>query len=747
MLLGKIQRGARLGCDLALPCFPLMRFFKGKKPQDVADGLAEALEAETKESKLIAKATSAKGYVMVELAQAFMLRIIQSAAEGTLLAPEAKTKDKVMIEYSQPNTHKAFHVGHMRNAALGDCLVRLHEFCGYPVVAANYLGDEGAHIAKCLWKVKKHVAENKFDIDNVPEAERAEWLGEMYSAAVQDLALSALTDLPFAGVVAARVESIAEHKDPSAPWNWHVVTLRSGPNETDTNTVVCGGRGYKVGDYVAYMPLGGVLKNNKVVPKDMKGVESCGVMLAYAELDKPEPRDTPAERKAAEEQATKAMAEAAKNAPEGKAPAPSGKKSKKKKKGKKSKIRLPGKIFIVDTKYKPTPGAALAELGRLPSANGIPDVVAEIETRKTQVGQTLRAMEDGDEAAVALWKKTKQWSLNEFKKIYQWLNCRFDHDFFESDVSESSRKLVQDLYDKKVLQKFNGAIVADLTKDKLGYLVLLKSNGAGLYATKDLQLAQIKFEKFKIDRSLYVVDASQSLHFRQVFKVLSKMGYKQAEKCYHIAYGMVVLPHGKMSSRAGTVILFSALQKMLREHLDKEYLQKFEGKWPAAEVDAARRALAVGTIKYGMLNHDVTKDVVFEMGKWSAKTGETGPYNMYAYTRSFAIKGKVDAGEAKCAVGNLSPEFISSKVEREVTLHIARFWETVDDTLERKSPNLLCNYVFKLSKLFNSWYETTNVIRSEQPDQLATRLAFSQAIGGTIKTCLNLLGIDVLNRM
>eukprot|EP00466_Bigelowiella_natans_P018627 jgi/Bigna1/50244/estExt_Genewise1.C_710042 len=472
-----------------------------------------------------------------------------------------------MIEYSQPNTHKAFHVGHMRNAALGDCLVRLYDFVGHEVIAANYFGDEGAHIAKCLWKVRKE----------------------------------------------------------------------------------------------------------------------------------------------------------------------------------KKKEKLPNKIYIVGPEFNPTPGAQLTELGK--TAKDVESVTSEIKKRNGEVGDMLRAMEEGDKEAVALWEKTKKWSLDEFKRIYNWLSCRFDHDFFESEVSESSRKLVISLFEKGILTKDNGAICANLNKYKLGFLILLKSNGTGLYATKDLALAQVKFEKFKVEKSVYVVDASQTLHFQQVFKVLELMGYEQAKKCTHLPYGMVVLKSGKMSSRKGTVIFFKALKEMLSKHLMEEYLSKYEGKWAPEEIEEAKRQLAVGTIKYGMLNHDVSKDVVFEMDKWSAKTGTTGPYNMYAYTRSVGIKRQVDEGKSKCKPGKVDPSILKAQVERDILIHIGSFWTVVNDCVAKNNPSALCGYVFNLSKYFNGWYENTHVAGSETPDELATRLALSQAIGKTIKASLNLLGITTLEKM
>merc|ERR1712228_1019431 len=178
-----------------------------------------------------------------------------------------------------------------------------------------------------------------------------------------------------------------------------------------------------------------------------------------------------------------------------------------------------------------------------------------------------------------------------------------------------------------------------------GFCMLLKSNGCGLYATKDLSLAKQKFEKFNIDRSIYVVDSAQSHHFKQVFATLNKMGYAQASKCHHLSYAFVRLPEGKMGSRTGNVILFSELVKLLKEEINEQFLNKLrsddESKWNDEQLNEAERAISVGTIRYGMLNHDNNKEIVFDLKKWTLSSGNTGPYLMYQYARISSIGKKI----------------------------------------------------------------------------------------------------------
>lgn len=347
----------------------------------------------------------------------------------------------------------------MRNAALGDCLTRLYEQVGHPVVPVNYFGDEGAHVAKCLWYLQKHYMPKAIDAKKngltydpndkksvypigsleeldtaIPTEARAEWLGDLYSKSVDVLDIRNYTTLPYPQVIAAKVLSKEKHPAPDAPANWHVVTLQIGEDTKtedgtivpNTATVVCGGAGYEVGDMVAYLPVGKKLskKMGVVVEKDMKGVTSCGVMLADAEL---------AAVKDDEDDNGPAQQEEKKDEP------------KKEKGGKKGADKKDGAASPATPAITPqnqikllpptaTPGTVLAEIGRKPTFTKDCSVMDEVNRLNKEAGDQLLALEHGVEDQVALWKKTGKWSLDAFKEIYAWLDCRFDHDFTESEV-------------------------------------------------------------------------------------------------------------------------------------------------------------------------------------------------------------------------------------------------------------------------------------------------------------------------
>lgn len=664
--------------DYAFPCFSLAKQLRNAPPK-IALSLLEDLVPKVNETPALEKVVAMGPYLNFFQASAAMANIITDILEGDALQPLSNNGERVMIEYSQPNTHKAFHVGHMRNVALGDSLVRLYEYGGYQVTAANYIGDEGTHIAKCLW-----IYQNKENL-SIPEHHRGEFLGGLYREADVALDFSLLTRYPHPGLLTAEIVSFAEHPENE---KWKVVQLQVGAEQYQ---VICGGKDYDVGSFVAYAPPGTKVAGRLVEGKDMLGVKSEGMICSEAELNLGKDRD---------------------------------------------------KIYCFQGDV--TSGILLTEYGRIEGALApeIP-VVDEMNSRLNQVSTVLKQLEDKSSPIQNLWKETRQWSLDDFKDIYTWIDCRFDHYFFESEVGDEGKNIVLDAYEKGLLQKSEGTIGADLSQEKLGYLMLLKSDGTGLYATKDIALAKRKFEEFKIDLSIYVVDYSQSLHFAQVFKCLEKLGYQQAEKCFHLAYGQVTLPEGKMSSRKGTVIYFSQLKNELTQHIQNEHLKKHEGLWSSQEIKDAARIIAIATIKYGMLNQDNIKNIVFDMSEWTSLSGNTGPYLLYAYARTQSIQRKVGTIDDQIFKG----ELLTQPEERALLTSLANFKTQVHKSIEQNKPQLICIYLYGLSRDFSRMFENCPVAKAETEALKYARLMLVKSTGLVLKQGLSLLGIQTLEQM
>jgi arginyl-tRNA synthetase len=391
-------------------------------------------------------------------------------------------------------------------------------------------------------------------------------------------------------------------------------------------------------------------------------------------------------------------------------------------------------------------GIDLIELFKIPGS--LPEgqlILPTLQKWNGEVSAVLQKLESQDPEMKDFWVKTRQWSIDELKETFAWLNCSFDHFFYESEYGETSKELVREFQKKGVFIESQGAVGADLSKDGLGFCVLIKRDGTALYATRDLALAQRKFEEFKVDRSVYVVDAAQTLHFQQVFRCLELMGYEQVKKCFHCSYAQVVTPEGKMSSRKGTVILMSALKERLLSKIHSEFLDKYIGEWPDGERHEAARRIALATMRYGMLNVDNNSLVVFDMDAWTSKTGNTGPYMMYAYARTRSILREL--GVDRLTLGDAKWELLTDETEVDVIRLINEYHTVVESACERYSPHMLCAYVYDLAKRFSRMYQNCSVLHAESADLKHARAALVCATGLVIQHGLSLLGIETVERM
>lgn len=665
--------------DFAFACFKFAKALR-KSPNAIAADALAALQPHLADYPQFSNVVAAGPYINFSVSRAALAAdIIPGVLDGSFLAPRPRNNRKMMIEYSQPNTHKAFHVGHMRNVALGDALARICEWQGYAVTPVNYIGDEGTHIAKCLWYFKNHFT------GEIPETNRGEFLGLMYTEATNLLDPKTLTQYPVGRVFAAQVVRIELH--PSRE-DQTVVALDLGDREEQ---VVCGGTGFSVGDRVGFAGPGSRIGGRLVQPTEKSGVASGGMICSAKELGIGEDH---------------------------------------------SKIH----VLPADTPL----GVELMEHFRI--ADALPDdqtVRGTLDTRNREVAQVLQALEAKEGETYTFWQDTKQWSMDEFHEIYAWLDARFDHYFFESDVSESGKQAVLDYLEKGVLVRSEGAVGADLTEFGLPFALLLKSDGTGLYATKDISLAQIKFEQFGIDKSVYVVDHSQSLHFQQVFRVLQLMGYEKAKDCFHLAYGLVVRTDGKMSSRKGNVFLFSQLRSALHDQICHRYLNQFRGDWPEEEIEAAARWLSVATIRYGMLNTDNLNQIVFDLDTWINNTGNTGSYLMYAYARTRSILRKLGDFDASLADWSL----LTHESEKNLLNGMSKFHEVLARAAEEYKPNLVCTYLYSLTKDYSRFFADCPIKKAETEALQASRALLNDAFGRLLGQGLALLGIRTLDRI
>ena len=458
---------------------------------------------------------------------------------------------RTMIEYSQPNTHKELHVGHMRNLCLGDALIKLHRYCGFDIVASTFPGDVGTHVAKCLWYLKFHHK------GEVPPEHKGAWLGSMYSTA-----------------------------------------------------------------------------HNKLE----------------------EERGTPAEEK-----------------------------------------------------------------------------------NREQLTMILKQLEQKSGEFYNLWQETRQWSIQLMNEVYKWAGVHFDVWYWESEVDSASVKLAREYFEKGLFVEDQGCIGVDLSEWKLGFCMLIKTDGNGLYATKDIELARRKFQDYQIEKNIYVVDKRQEHHFKQVFKTLELMGYENASKCYHLQYDFVELPDGAMSSRKGNIVPLQALIASMEQLIKEQYLTRSQNEWSQNEINTTAEIVARGAIKYGMTRIDPSKKIVFDMQEWLKLDGESGPYIQYAYARINSMLTKLGAPTGQTIE-------IKNNQEAELIAQLMRFNQVVQEATEHYRPSILTAFLYDLARVYNSFYAECPVGSAPEPTR-SSRLQISKATALTIKQGLALLGIESPERM
>jgi arginyl-tRNA synthetase len=471
--------------------------------------------------------------------------------------------EKVMVEYAQPNTHHSFHIGHARNAILGEAVARLTEFSGFQTIRASYPGDIGLGVITCIWGYRRfHQGQEPTGVQ-----QRGRWLAGIYTEATSLLA----------------------------------------PRAEET-------------------------------PKD----------------------------------------------------------------------------------------------------------VARRQEYEAEVRELYRRWDSGDPGARALWETTRQWSLDELDEILKMLDIQIDVFFFESEVDKPSKEIVHELIDRGIAddERASGGPVVVKIDEKLGLkkekyrtAVVLRNDGTTLYSTKDLALAKVKFEKYHVDRSIYVVDVRQSLHFQQVFKILELWGFPQASKCVHLAYGFVTLPEGAMSSRRGNVVYFTDLADEAHRRVLKVIEEKNPGMAPEKR-DEVARIVGLGALAYAFLSVDTTKDIVFDWESALSFDGQTAPYIQNAHVRANSILRKG---------GDLPPaaRFDYALEPTEITLIdlISRFPATAERAVAELRPIEIANYAYELARAFHSFYHAVPVLQSGSPAVRDARLRLTAATRQTLANSLRLLVI------
>jgi arginyl-tRNA synthetase len=380
-----------------------------------------------------------------------------------------------------------------------------------------------------------------------------------------------------------------------------------------------------------------------------------------------------------------------------------------------------------------------------PKQNETAEEKAKRETYDAERREMYHKWDTNDKYVRDLWLKTREWSLEELRDILRILDVKMDVWFFESEVDEPAKAIVEELIAKGIAddeRPQGGAVIIKideklgLTKEKYRTNIILRSDGTTLYLTKDLALAKVKFEQYHVDRSIYVVDVRQSMHMQQAFAILKLWGFKQAEKCYHLGYGFVSLPEGAMSARRGRVVLF----KDVMDEAIKRVLAVESEKTPDMSNDERLKIaeqIGLGALAYSMLSVDNNKDIVFDINEALNFDGHTGPYIQNAYVRATSILKKSDGLPKESQFDyELDPH------EIELIELISRFPDKVQQAADEYRPLIMASYVYDLANAFHSFYHAVPVIQTDDKKIREARLRLVAAAKQTIANALRLLDIQ-----
>lgn len=354
-----------------------------------------------------------------------------------------------------------------------------------------------------------------------------------------------------------------------------------------------------------------------------------------------------------------------------------------------------------------------------------------------QAAEEFKKLEEGDREAVMLWRTFKEYSLEEFDKIYKDLGIKFDKQLAESMYNKKMKEVIQELEEKELLKKSEGAKIVDLKKYGLGVCLIEKSDGATLYATRDLASAIDRYKKYNFERMIYEVGQEQKLYFKQLFKVLELMGYEWAKNCIHVEHGHYLDKDGKrFSTRKGKIVFMKDILAKTKS-LAKKEIKKRLPKIREKELEERAHKIAIAAIFYGDLKNNRKNNVVFNLKKFVSFEGDTGPYIQYSYARASSIQRKAKSQE-KFEVYDLDPQ------EIELIRKLLQFPDAASKAYNSLNPSVIANYAYQISKLFNEFYHACPVIGSESE---MFRLALVEAFRQIIKNCAHLLGIELLEEM
>lgn len=399
--------------------------------------------------------------------------------------------------------------------------------------------------------------------------------------------------------------------------------------------------------------------------------------------------------------------------------------------------KLVGKYYVEFDKHYKNQVAKLL-------ANGKTQTEAEKEAPLMQEAQKMLVdWENNDQHVRELWSEMNTWVYNGFNQTYKRLGVEFDQVQYESNTYILGKDIITEGLENGILyQKEDGSVWCDLTDEGLDQKLLLRSDGTSVYMTQDLGTAVERFKNTDLQKLIYTVGNEQDYHFQVLFKILKKLGYSWADHLYHLSYGMVELPEGKMKSREGTVVDADDLMQEMYENAKTkaEELGKLD-QLSSEEKEQSYEKVGMGALKYFMLKIDPKKKMLFNPAESIDFNGNTGPFIQYTYARIQSLLKKADYTPEEIQEAELN------SFEKDLLMHLANYRTVVEKAAEQFSPALVANYLYEVVKLYNSFYQNNPILNQDNNAVKKTRLHLSYCTGQVIKKALSLLGIETVDRM
>ena len=401
--------------------------------------------------------------------------------------------------------------------------------------------------------------------------------------------------------------------------------------------------------------------------------------------------------------------------------------------------KLVGNFYVkFDKQYK-------KEISELITQGKTEDEAKKLAPSIIEAQQMLLDWENGNPEVIALWKTMNKWVYDGFEQTYKNLGVNFDSYYYESNTYLLGKEVVQFGLEKGIFEKdSDGSVWIDLTADGLDRKIVLRSDGTAVYMTQDIGTAIQRVKDFPdVGGMVYTVGNEQDYHFKVLFLILKKLGFDWADSLYHLSYGMVELPSGKMKSREGTVVDADDLMAEMTTTAQtiSEDLGKLDG-YSENEKAVLFNTIGLGALKYYMLKVDPKKQMMFNPEESVDFAGNTGPFIQYTYARIQSILRKADF-DTSISISGLELH----EKEKELIKQVQLFAEVIQNAADSHSPALVANYTYDLVKEFNSFYQQVSILGEENLDKKVFRVQLSKSVGNTIKNAFQLLGIEVPERM